>query len=94
VSDEADAPAGTDADADISGRAARRYQVRRGLLAALTAAGLRQSLALAAVLAYRLVNFWLILMCGWLLMALLARRPTGPQAGAPGPGERSAIRAG
>ena len=43
MSDEADAPAGTDADAE---------------------------------------------------MALLARRRTGPQAGAPGPGERSAVRAG
>ncbi len=36
--------------------------------AALTAGGLPGSGALAAVLAYRLVNFWLVLAIGWLVM--------------------------
>jgi uncharacterized protein (TIRG00374 family) len=36
--------------------------------AALTAGGLPASGALASVLAYRLVNFWLVLGAGWLLM--------------------------
>jgi putative heme transporter len=67
--------------------------VELALTAALTAAGLHRSSALAAVLAYRLVNFWLILICGWLLIALLTRRRTGPEAGAPGPDEHSAVRA-
>ena len=48
--------------------------VELALTAALTAAGLHRSPALAAVLAYRLVNFWLILIGGWILMAVLARR--------------------
>jgi uncharacterized protein (TIRG00374 family) len=51
--------------------------VELALTAALTAAGLHRSTALAAVLAYRLVNFWLILIGGWILMALLARRRLG-----------------
>jgi putative heme transporter len=51
--------------------------VELALTAALTAAGLHRSTALAAVLAYRLVNFWLILIGGWILMALLARRRPG-----------------
>ncbi|HEY2281870.1 MAG TPA: YbhN family protein [Streptosporangiaceae bacterium] len=36
--------------------------------AALTAGGLPSAGALAAVLAYRLVNFWLVLAIGWLVM--------------------------
>ncbi len=36
--------------------------------AALTAGGMPSSGALAAVLAYRLVNFWLVLAIGWLIM--------------------------
>ena len=51
--------------------------VELALTAALTAAGLRRSPALAAVLAYRLVNFWLVLICGWILMAVLAHRRIG-----------------
>ena len=38
------------------------------MAAALTAGGLPGSGALAAVLAYRLVNFWLVLAIGWLVM--------------------------
>jgi putative heme transporter len=63
------------------------------LTAALTAAGLHRSTALAAVLAYRLVNFWMILIGGWMLMALLAHRrigagPDSPDSPgrSPGPG--------
>jgi putative heme transporter len=52
--------------------------VELALTAALTAAGLHRSPALAAVLAYRLVNFWLILVAGWILMAVLAHRRVGP----------------
>ncbi|MGH3187235.1 MAG: lysylphosphatidylglycerol synthase transmembrane domain-containing protein, partial [Streptosporangiaceae bacterium] len=52
--------------------------VELALTAALTAAGLHRSPALAAVLAYRLVNFWLVLICGWILMAILAHRRIGP----------------
>ena len=52
--------------------------VELALTAALTAAGLHRSPALAAVLAYRLVNFWLILIGGWILMAVLARRRIAP----------------
>jgi len=63
--------------------------VELALTAALTAAGLHRSTALAAVLAYRLVNFWLILIGGWILIAVLAHRPIAPGAGtmdSPGPG--------
>src|SRR5580658_8354212 len=59
--------------------------VELALTAALTAAGLHRSPALAAVLAYRLVNFWLILIAGWILMAVLAHRRIGSDAGAPAP---------
>ena len=48
--------------------------VELALTAALSAAGLHASKALAAVLAYRLVNFWMILIGGWVLMLYLARR--------------------
>jgi len=51
--------------------------VELALTAALTAAGLHRSPALAAVLAYRLVNFWLVLIAGWILMAVLAHRRIG-----------------
>ena len=63
--------------------------VELALTAALTAAGLHRSPALAAVLAYRLVNFWLILIAGWILIAVLARRRIGPDAGSAGSAERS-----
>ena len=57
--------------------------VELALTAALTAAGLHRSPALAAVLAYRLVNFWLILIGGWILMAVLAHRRIAPGDVAP-----------
>jgi len=57
--------------------------VELALTAALTAAGLHRSTALAAVLAYRLVNFWMILIGGWFLMALLAHRRVAPSESAP-----------
>jgi putative heme transporter len=63
--------------------------VELALTAALTAAGLHRSTALAAVLTYRLVNFWMILIGGWLLMALLVHRRAAPDAAgsdSPGPG--------
>lgn len=44
------------------------------LTAALTAAGLGAAHALAAVLAYRLINFWLILIVGWITIPVLAHR--------------------
>jgi putative heme transporter len=54
--------------------------VELALTAALTAYGLRSSAALASVLAYRLVNFWLVLLGGWITMGFLThpmrvRRP-------------------
>jgi putative heme transporter len=58
--------------------------VELALTAALTAAGLHRSPALAAVLTYRLVNFWLILIGGWILMAVLAHRRITPDESAPG----------
>jgi putative heme transporter len=58
--------------------------VELALTAALTAAGLPRSSALAAVLAYRLVNFWMILIGGWILMAMLAHQRIAPDT--PGPG--------
>jgi len=60
--------------------------VELALTAALTAAGLHRSPALAAVLAYRLVNFWLILIGGWILMAYLAHRRVVPERDTAGPG--------
>jgi putative heme transporter len=60
--------------------------VELALTAALTAAGLHRSPALAAVLAYRLVNFWLILIAGWILMAYLAHRRVGPERDPSDPG--------
>jgi len=68
--------------------------VELALTAALTAAGLHRSTALAAVLAYRLVNFWMILIGGWMLMALLAHRRIGPDAGSSDSPGRSPAEAG
>lgn len=44
------------------------------MTAALTASGLGEPSALAAVLAYRIVNFWMVLLGGWIAMGLLARQ--------------------
>jgi uncharacterized protein (TIRG00374 family) len=63
--------------------------VELALTAALTAAGLPRSSALAAVLAYRLVNFWMILIGGWILIAVLAHRRIAPAPDAPGSSARS-----
>ena len=38
---------------------------------ALAAAGMRDSRALAAVLVYRLVSFWLVALAGWLILIWL-----------------------
>lgn len=59
--------------------------VELALTAALTATGLHRSPALAAVLAYRLVNFWLVLVAGWILMAILTHRRAGPGGSSPAP---------
>jgi putative heme transporter len=42
------------------------------MTAALTASGLHASAALAAVLAYRVVSFWLVLLGGWVLLGVRA----------------------
>jgi putative heme transporter len=60
---------------------------------AVVAAGLRASQALAAVLLYRLVSFWLVAFAGWLIFLWVrhqrpARRDTtAPILPIPGPGE-------
>jgi putative heme transporter len=66
--------------------------VELALTAALTAAGLHRSPALAAVLTYRLVNFWLILIAGWILMAVLAHRRIAPGQDAPDSSGPDALR--
>jgi putative heme transporter len=47
--------------------------VEATLTAALVAAGMNTSAALTSVLAYRLVNFWMILIGGWAAMIVLTR---------------------
>jgi putative heme transporter len=65
--------------------------VEATLTAALVAAGMGTAAALTAVLAYRLINFWMILVGGWALMIFLthtrpgartpaARNPDSPAA--------------
>ena len=49
--------------------------VELALAAALTGGGLAGSGALAAVIAYRLVNFWLIILTGWIVMLVHGDRP-------------------
>jgi putative heme transporter len=53
------------------------------LTAALTAAGMTASAALAATIAYRLISFWLILMGGGLSLIALGQRDPGAAAPAP-----------
>ena len=48
--------------------------IEAALAAALVGAGLKAHHALAAVLAYRLVSFWLVMTVGWLVMLLVTRR--------------------
>ena len=54
--------------------------VEAGMAAALVAAGMAAGPALAAVLVYRLVSFWMLLGIGWATMGLLTRRaqPNAP----------------
>jgi uncharacterized membrane protein YbhN (UPF0104 family) len=47
--------------------------VEAALTAALVAVGMNSSGALTSVLAYRLVNFWMILIGGWITMIVLTR---------------------
>jgi uncharacterized protein (TIRG00374 family) len=47
--------------------------VEAALSAALVAAGIRGDHALAAVLVYRLISFWLVMVGGWAVMAVLTR---------------------
>jgi len=49
--------------------------VEAAMTAALIAAGLHGGTVLTAVLAYRLLSFWMLLAIGWGVMAMLARRP-------------------
>jgi hypothetical protein len=67
--------------------------VEAALTAALTAAGMNAGPALGAVLAYRLVNFWMILLGGGVALIVLTRMKhireyprTEPRPGAEGPG--------
>jgi putative heme transporter len=69
------------------------------LTAALTAAGLGAAHALTAVLAYRLISFWAILVGGWIAVLVLtnrhgpaeqARIGYGERAGSPPAGEPAA----
>lgn len=53
------------------------------MTAALTAAGLHSSAALAAVVAYRFISFWLVLVGGWVVFIVLAhplRRRRSPRS--------------
>jgi uncharacterized membrane protein YbhN (UPF0104 family) len=45
--------------------------------AALVGAGVTGHHALAAVLVYRVVSFWLVMACGWVVMAVLVRSSAG-----------------
>jgi hypothetical protein len=55
--------------------------VETTLTAALVATGMGTAAALAAVLAYRLISFWMILIGGWTTMIFLTRAKP-PQSGA------------
>jgi len=57
--------------------------VELAVAAVLTAGGLPGPDALASVLAYRVVNFWLVILTGWAIMLLLGDRP-GAAAEVPG----------
>jgi uncharacterized protein (TIRG00374 family) len=48
--------------------------IEAALAAALVGAGLKAHHALAAVLAYRVVSFWLVMTVGWIVMFLVTRR--------------------
>jgi len=57
------------------------------MAAALVCAGVRPSAALAGVLVYRLVSFWLVLPAGWFAWTWLRRGETRSRAPGPGPFE-------
>jgi uncharacterized protein (TIRG00374 family) len=69
--------------------------VEAALAAALVAAGIPGRHALAAVLVYRFVSFWLVMACGWVVMTALARTdgrhgsPNQPTGRTPSSGCRS-----
>jgi uncharacterized membrane protein YbhN (UPF0104 family) len=48
------------------------------MAAALVCSGVRPSAAIAGVLVYRLVSFWLVLPAGWLAWGYLDRRQARP----------------
>jgi uncharacterized protein (TIRG00374 family) len=54
--------------------------VEAALSAALVAAGIRGGHAVAAVLVYRLISFWLVMAGGWAVMAVLTRNARITQA--------------
>ncbi|MGZ4434760.1 MAG: lysylphosphatidylglycerol synthase transmembrane domain-containing protein [Trebonia sp.] len=49
--------------------------VELAMATALTASGLHSSAALAAVVAYRFISFWLVLLGGWVAFIVLAHPP-------------------
>lgn len=56
------------------------------MAAALTAGGRSGPGALAAVLAYRILNFWLVILAGWAVMLRLGDRPGAAGTGLGRPG--------
>jgi hypothetical protein len=48
--------------------------VEAALTAALVGAGVKADHALAAVLIYRVISFWLVMACGWAVMGVLLRK--------------------
>jgi hypothetical protein len=56
-----------------------REEHQRGLSAGLVATVIAGHRALAAVLLYRLISFWLVMAIGWTVMAVLVR-PNAPGA--------------
>ncbi len=61
------------------------------LTAALTAAGLGAAKALTAVLTYRLISFWAILVGGWIAMLVLTHRYGPAQPARAGGGESAGL---
>jgi putative heme transporter len=59
--------------------------VEAALSATLVAAGIKDHRALAAVLVYRLVSFWLVMAAGWAVMAILSRTRRLPAGLPPDP---------
>jgi uncharacterized protein (TIRG00374 family) len=55
--------------------------IEAALTAALVAAGLSGHHALAAVLVYRLISFWVVMAAGWVIMAVLVRFTSSAPSG-------------